>query len=258
MIHCDEFGRVRVQFHWDRYGKRDQFSSCWIHVNQPWAGDGFGMVNIPRIGQEVIVDFLGGNPDEPMILGRMHTNLLRPSMALPANKTQSGFKSQSVPQTGGYNEMIFEDKAGQELIRMRAEKDWNTRVNNNQATDIGNTRSTKVASHDTEAVGGNQKQSVGGTFDQTIMKDAMERMMQNMGSFVGGSRVFGTQEGFSSNAKSHSFSSDKSITLQVGSSTIVIGPDSIIVQAGKVLLNPGESAVQDASVMGMTPNTGVA
>ncbi|MBL8740685.1 MAG: type VI secretion system tip protein VgrG, partial [Myxococcales bacterium] len=82
-IHCDEFGRVRVQFHWDRYGKMDEFSSCWIPVNQPWSGEGFGMVNLPRIGQEVLVSFLGGNPEEPVIVGRIFTNLRRPPFNLP-------------------------------------------------------------------------------------------------------------------------------------------------------------------------------
>jgi type VI secretion system secreted protein VgrG len=96
-IHCDEFGRVRVQFHWDRYGKMDEFSSCWVPVNQAWAGEGLGSLNIPRVGQEVIVSFLAGNPEEPMIVGRVFTNLLRPPFPLPANKTQNGFRSASVP-----------------------------------------------------------------------------------------------------------------------------------------------------------------
>jgi len=255
-IHCDEFGRVRVQFHWDRYGKRDQNSSCWIHVNQPWAGEGFGAINIPRIGQEVIVEFLGGNPEEPVIVGRMHTNLNRPPMALPANKTQEGFRSSSVPHTGGFNEMMFEDKAGQELIRMRAEKDWSTRVNNDQSTSIGNTRSTSIDSHDTEKVGGNQTQSVAGAFDQTIAKDAITKVLQNAGSFVGADRVLGTTGALSSNAKTHAITSEKGTVIQVGSSTIYIGPDGIIVQAHHVLLNPGEEVLKNAVVSGKVPTAG--
>ncbi len=77
---------MRVQFHWDRYGKMDEHSSCWVPVSQPWAGDGFGAINLPRIGQEVIVDFLGGNPEEPVIVGRIFTNLLRPPFPLPGEQ----------------------------------------------------------------------------------------------------------------------------------------------------------------------------
>src|SRR5262249_42052966 len=103
-IHTDEFGRVRVQFHWDREGKLDDNSSCWIHSSQPWGGAGYGGVNLPRVGQEVLVDFLGGDPDRPVIVGRVYTNLQKVPYKLPANKTQSGWKSNSTNNTGGYNE----------------------------------------------------------------------------------------------------------------------------------------------------------
>ena len=90
-IHVDEFGRVRVQFHWDREGRRNDDSSCWIHVSQPWGGAGFGGTNLPRVGQEVIVDFLGADPDRPVIIGRVYTNLTKTPHSLPSNKTQSGW-----------------------------------------------------------------------------------------------------------------------------------------------------------------------
>src|SRR5690606_17059180 len=82
-IHCDEFGRVRVQFHWDRDGTMDELSSCWIPVSQSWAGEGFGMIDLPRVGQEVVVTFLGGNPEGPVIVGRRVTTLQRPAFVLP-------------------------------------------------------------------------------------------------------------------------------------------------------------------------------
>ncbi len=245
-----------AQSHWDRYGKRDQNSSLWIHVNNPWAGDSFGSVNIPRIGQEVIVDFLGGNPEEPIIVGRMHTNLLRPAMTLPANKTQSGFKSSSVPHTGGYNELMFEDKAGSEFIRTHAEKDMMTRVNHDQSSSIGNNRTDSVQGNDAESVQGNQSNQVAGQFMQTVAQDAMQQLMSNLGSFVGKDRVFGTQGGFSSQADTHTVTSKKGTVLQVGSSTIYIGPDAIVIQSPKVLLNPGENVVQNAVVTGQTSAAG--
>ncbi|WP_235880117.1 type VI secretion system Vgr family protein [Polyangium aurulentum] len=113
-IHVDEFGRVRVHFHWDRESKMDDNSSCWIHVSQPWGGAGYGGTSLPRIGQEVLVDFLGGDLDRPVIVGRVYTNLQKTPYRLPENKTQSGWKSNSTNDTGGYNELMFEDAAGRE------------------------------------------------------------------------------------------------------------------------------------------------
>lgn len=252
-IHCDEFGRVRVQFHWDRYGSRDQNSSCWIHVNQPWAGDGMGAINIPRVGQEVIVDFLGGNPEEPVIVGRMFTHLLRPPMPLPAAKTQNGFKSASVPATGGFNELMFEDAAGKEMIRVRAEKDMKTLVNNDVETKIGNKRTTVVESDDKETVNGNQTQSVLGNLAQTVASEAISQVLSNAASFVGGHRIMATTGNLASSAATHSLSSQEATLLQVGASTIYIGPDAVIIQSPKVLLNPGEDVLATAVLTGAVP-----
>ncbi len=252
-IHCDEFGRVRVQFHWDRYGKRDQNSSCWIHVNQPWAGDGMGAVNIPRIGQEVIVDFLGGNPEEPVVVGRIFTHLMRPPMSLPAQKTQNGFKSGSVPATGGFNELMFEDAAGKEMVRVRAEKDMKTLVNNDVETSIGRKRTTHVEDDDKETVNGNQSQSVLGNLAQTVASEAMKQVLSNAASFVGGHRTMATAGNLASSAATHSIASQEATLLQVGSSTIYIGPDAVIIQSPKVLLNPGEDVLASAVLTGSVP-----
>ncbi|MEZ4297359.1 MAG: type VI secretion system tip protein TssI/VgrG [Polyangiaceae bacterium] len=252
-IHCDELGRVRVQFHWDRYGSRDQNSSCWIHVNQPWAGDGMGAINIPRIGQEVIVDFLGGNPEEPVIVGRIFTNLLRPPMSLPAAKTQNGFKSASVPATGGFNELMFEDAAGNELVRVRAEKDMKTLVNNDVDTTIGNKRTTHVESDDKETVNGNQTKSVLGDLAQTVASEALSQVLSNAASFVGGHQITSTAGNHALSAAAHSITSQNGTLLQVGSSTIYIGPDAVIIQSPKVLLNPGEEVLASAVLTGTVP-----
>src|SRR5690349_16515892 len=129
-IHTDEFGRVRVHFHWDRESRMNDNSSCWLHVSHPWAGRGFGMINLPRIGQEVLVDFLGGDPDRPIIVGRVFTNLQKVPYALPANKTQSGWKSESSPGGGGFNEIRFEDAKGSEQVYIQAEKNLDKLVKN--------------------------------------------------------------------------------------------------------------------------------
>ncbi len=123
-IYTDKYSRVKVHFHWDRYGKYDEKASCWIRVAQLWAGAKWGAIHIPRIGQEVIVDFLEGDPDQPIITGRVYNNDNMPPYDLPDNATQSGIKSRS--SKGGsptnINELRFEDKKGEELFSSRRKK----------------------------------------------------------------------------------------------------------------------------------------
>jgi type VI secretion system secreted protein VgrG len=130
-IYTDEHGRVKVQFHWDREGKRDENSSCWIRVSQPWAGAGWGSLNIPRIGHEVVVDFIEGDPDRPIITGSVYHGQNRPPYPLPDEKTKSTLKSESTIGGGGFNEIRFEDKKGKEEIFVHGQKDYNTVVKNN-------------------------------------------------------------------------------------------------------------------------------
>ncbi len=229
-IHCDEFGRVRVQFHWDRYGKMNEFSSCWIPTNQPWAGEGFGMVNLPRIGQEVLVSFLGGNPEEPVIVGRMFTNLKRPPFTLPAAKNESGFRSKSVPDTGGYNLLRFVDTAGEELVEGRAEKDMATRVNNDKALSVGRDRSMSISRDDSEKVGGQQSETVG--------KDKLSRVFDSLLSVVGKDRLLRTIGNMISHAKAHAISGEQTINLSVGGSYIYMDKDQIVIRAKTVYVNP--------------------
>jgi len=159
-IHCDEFGRVRVHFHWDRESNMDDRSSCWIHVSQPWGGAGYGGSALPRIGQEVLVDFLGGDPDRPVIVGRVYTNLQQTPYKLPDNKTQTGIKSNSTGGGGGYNELMFEDAQGKELVRMQAEKDLKKLVKNDEAVTIGRNRTKLVKANDSLTVGANRTKRV--------------------------------------------------------------------------------------------------
>jgi type VI secretion system secreted protein VgrG len=159
-IHTDEFGRVRVQFHWDRDQPATDAASCWIHVSQPWGGSGYGGSSLPRIGQEVIVDFLGADPDRPVITGRVYTNLQKTPYKLPDNKTQSGWKSNTSPETGGYNELMFEDAAGKELLRMQAEKDLRKLVKNDESVDIGNDRVSTIGNDETRTIGNDSLKQV--------------------------------------------------------------------------------------------------
>jgi type VI secretion system secreted protein VgrG len=187
-IHTDEFGRVRVHFHWDRESAMDDNSSCWIHVSQPWGGTGFGGTNLPRVGQEVIVDFLGGDPDRPVITGRLYTNLQKTPYKLPDNKTQSGLKSSSSPGGGGYNELMFEDKKGQELVRMQAEKDLNKLVKHDEEVKIGNDRTKSVGHDDSLAVGHDRARQVGNDETVSIGNDRTRLVGNNESVTVGSNR----------------------------------------------------------------------
>ncbi|MDO8334621.1 MAG: type VI secretion system tip protein VgrG [Nitrosomonas sp.] len=136
-IHTDKFGRVKVQFHWDRYGKMDENSSCWVRVSHPWAGKGWGAVSIPRIGQEVIVDFIEGDPDRPIITGRVYNAETMPPYDLPADGVVSGIKS-STHKGKGYNEMSMNDTAGKEKITIHGQYDMNTTVEHDQTNTVNN------------------------------------------------------------------------------------------------------------------------
>ncbi|HME42128.1 MAG TPA: type VI secretion system tip protein VgrG [Syntrophorhabdales bacterium] len=130
-IYTDEYGRIKVQFHWDRLGKKDDKSSCWIRVSQVWAGPGWGAVIIPRIGHEVVVDFLEGDPDRPLVTGSVYNAINKPPYPLPDEKTKSTLKSDSSKGGGGFNEIRFEDKKGSEEIFVHGQKDYNIVVENN-------------------------------------------------------------------------------------------------------------------------------
>ncbi|HVK54193.1 MAG TPA: type VI secretion system tip protein TssI/VgrG, partial [Burkholderiales bacterium] len=176
-IYTDKYGRVKVQFHWDRLGEKNENSSCWIRVSHPWAGKNWGMVAIPRIGQEVIVDFLEGDPDQPIITGRVYNAEQMPPYALPANMTQTGMLSRSSKGGSGANanELRFEDKKGAEQVFLHAEKNQDIEVENDETHWVGHDRKktidndeTVLVKHDrTETVNHDEKITVDN--DQTIL-----------------------------------------------------------------------------------------
>lgn len=153
-IWTDKYGRVKLQFGWDRYGKNDENSSCWVRVSYPWAGKGFGGIQIPRIGQEVLVDFKNGDPDLPIIVGRTYNQDTMPPWGLPGAATQSGFYSHTIG--GGptnANALRFEDKTGGEEIWLHAEKDQRIEVNNNESHWVGNNRLKVIDKTETAIIG---------------------------------------------------------------------------------------------------------
>ncbi|EIA0199381.1 type VI secretion system tip protein VgrG [Salmonella enterica] len=160
-IWTDQYGRVKVQFGWDRYGKMDENSTCWIRVSYPWAGKGFGMIQIPRIGQEVLVDFKNGDPDLPIIVGRTYNQDTMPPWGLPGMASQSGIFSHSLyggPTNG--NMLRFDDKTGAEEVKFHAEKDLNTTVKNNETHTVMVDRTKTIIKNETNSIGEDRNTTV--------------------------------------------------------------------------------------------------
>ena len=176
-IWTDKYGRVKVQFHWDRVGKEDEKSSCWVRVSQSWAGKGWGTIFIPRIGMEVIVSFLEGDPDRPLVTGCVYNSDALPPYALPGEQTKTTLKTNTSTGGAGFNEIRFDDKKGSEEIFIQAEKDFNRVVKNNDTLKVGfekqdqgdqtinikNDQKLDVGGNQTVAVTGDQKIIVGKT-----------------------------------------------------------------------------------------------
>ena len=196
-IYTDEHGRVKVQFHWDRQGHHDEKSSCWIRVSQLWAGAGWGSMWIPRIGHEVIVEFIEGDPDRPIIVGRVYHGANPPPYALPAEKTKSTIKSNSSPGGDGSNELRFEDRKGSEEIYLHAEKDWNIGiehdkgqiVGHDERLEVGRNRSKEVRHDQSETIGNDKTIDVGRDHNESVGKNESVMIGANAERSVGGDQL---------------------------------------------------------------------
>ncbi len=183
-IFTDEHGRIKVQFHWDRQAKYDDTSSCWVRVSQSWAGPGWGSLWIPRVGHEVVVAFLDGDPDRPLVIGSVYHATHTPPYPLPDQRTRSGVRSESSPGGGGHNEISFEDRKGSEDVYIHAQKDLTVAVEHDthqsigndetravkrdRATEIGHDKSTVVGRNHNEQIGADMSQSIGANATQTV------------------------------------------------------------------------------------------
>ena len=189
-IHTDEYGRVRVQFHWDRTGKYDPESSPWIRVMTSWAGAGFGQISLPRIGQEVVIQFLDGNCDRPLIVGSVYNAANMPPWDLPGNKTQSGILSRSTVkgETAHANALRFEDKKGAEEVWLHAERDQRIEVEHDESHAVGNDRSKTIDHDETVHVKNDRTETVDHDERITIHNNRTERVDQNETIDIGGDR----------------------------------------------------------------------
>jgi type VI secretion system secreted protein VgrG len=186
-IFTDKYGRVKVQFHWDREGKNDVDSSCWLRVATQWAGKHWGSIHLPRIGQEVVVSFIEGDTDRPLIVGSVYNSDMMPPYDLPANKTQSGVKSRSTKGGGSdnYNEIMFEDLSGSELLRIHAEKDQSIEVEHDEEHWVGHDRSKVVDNDETTTVKGKRKHYVIGEQQLQTDGDLHQTASMNQNEKVG-------------------------------------------------------------------------
>ena len=232
-IHTDEYGRVKVQFHWDRYGEGNENSSCWIRVSQPWAGKKWGFMYVPRIGQEVIVEFLEGDPDRPLITGRVYNGEAMPPYDLPANKTISTIKSNSSKGGGGFNEIRFEDKKGDEQIFIYAQKNQDLRINNNEYETVGNDRHLVVGNDQVEHVKNNREELVDNDHIEEVGNDRNLKVGGKEAREIGGSHSFVVKgdviEEFKGN-HSEQVSSDYYLK---GSNIVIEGSSNVTIKVGQ-------------------------
>jgi type VI secretion system secreted protein VgrG len=211
-IYTDEYGRVKVQFHWDRKGQNDENSSCWVRVAQHWAGKQWGFICNPRIGQEVIVDFLEGDPDSPILNGRVYNAEQMPPYDLPANQTQSGIKSRS--SKGGdpsnFNEIRFEDKKGAEEVYIHAEKNHNQITENDRSEDVGHDRSLHVGNDKSEGIDNNKSIEVGNDHTESIGVNKTLTVGSNHTESIGADKKLDV-------GSNHTESIGSNMTISVGS-----------------------------------------
>jgi len=225
-IWTDEFGRIKVQFHWDRYGEKDENSSCWIRVAQPWAGNAWGGQHIPRMGQEVIIEFLEGDPDRPICTGAVYNGDNPHPFTLPENKTQSGIRSQSTKEATGFNQFLFEDKKGEEFIHTVAEKDMVVDVKNDRFLNIGNNYVRTVHANEVTEVTGKR---------QVVVKDSeMTEVTNDRWVHVKSNNFLKAVGSIQSHAEGDILiQGDNSVTIKCGEATIQLTKDGRISLNGK-------------------------
>lgn len=185
-VHTDEFGRVRVAFQWDRLGRKDDNSSCWIRVSQGWSGKGYGTIALPRVGQEVLVAFLNGNPDQPMVVGRTY-NAIRPvPHKLPESKTESIIRTDSSPGGFGQNEVVFDDVKGNELVQWTAHKNMRRLIKNDYISTIGHDRTKDIAFDETETTDGTRTEMTRQDRTETVNRTKTTSIKKNRRKLVKG------------------------------------------------------------------------
>ncbi|HUN94188.1 MAG TPA: type VI secretion system tip protein TssI/VgrG [Burkholderiaceae bacterium] len=237
-IWTDRYGRVKVQFHWDRKGARDERSSCWVRVAQPLAGKRWGAMFLPRIGQEVVVEFLDGDPDRPLVTGCVYNAGAMPPYPLPQDATRTTIRSSSSKGGGAYNEIRFEDKAGSEQLYFHAGRNHDHYVANDALLHVGKDRHARVAGNDlskidgdrSDSVGGSHKGRIGGTYSLDVARDTQCKSGTDLA--LGAGRNVDLKGGLDVTIEA-----GMTLTLKAGNSTIVLGPTGISINGTTVSID---------------------
>jgi type VI secretion system secreted protein VgrG len=273
-IYTDEYGRIKVQFHWDRQGTKDEDSSCWMRVAQVWAGNNWGSTFIPRVGQEVVVSFLEGDPDQPLVTGSVYNAIQRPPYLGEGRDGKhkndpnvSGIKSNSTKGGSGFNELRFDDTAGKEEIFMHAQKDMDVRVKNIVRRDIGADRHTHIAGNDVAKtdksvwieIVENEARTIGSNKAETIGADHDHLIKGNQNVDVNGTASLTVGQKLQQKVgQAAALEAGQEIHLKGGMKVIIeagmqlslkgpggfvdIGPSGVTIQGTMVLINSGGAA----------------
>jgi type VI secretion system secreted protein VgrG len=238
-IYTDKYGRVKVQFHWDREGKNDEKSSCWMRVATFWAGKNWGAIHIPRIGQEVLVDFEDGDVDRPLIVGSVYNATQMPPYSLPGDKTRSGVQSRSSKGGGAsnFNEIRFEDKKGTEEVSFQAEKDLNSLIKNDETRTVKHDRTTTIEHDETKKVTGNETITIDQGNQSTKLNQGNQSIKLSMGN-----------QDTKLDAGAAKTEAMQSITLKVGQSSIVIDQTGVTIK-GMMISIEGQVQVDVKGLM---------
>ncbi|MCD5995491.1 type VI secretion system tip protein VgrG [Pseudomonas sp. CDFA 602] len=248
-IHCDEHGRVKVQFHWHREGMADEQSSCWMRVASSWAGDAYGAVTIPRVGMEVVVSFWEGCPDQPYISGCVPNSRNRAAHTLPAHKTRTVFKTLSYPGGKGSNELRIEDRKGAEHIYLHAERDWQQIVRHNQIVNVGHERHESVVANSYSLFKAEEH--------RTIQASRMVNVGGDDHLDIGGSLYLktGLNHCLDAGQEIHCKAGNKvvieagtELTLSAGGSTLTLNPAGVWLNGASIALNSGGTPATGAGI----------
>lgn len=260
-IWTDKYGRIKVQFHWDREGQRDENSSCWIRVAQGWAGKRWGSLYTPRIGQEVVVSFLEGDPDQPLVTGSVYNADTMPPCTLPEHATRSTIKSHSSKGGGGYNELRFEDKKGAEQVFLHAQKNLDQRVLKDSLDWVGGDRHSKVDQDLRGQVGGDRHSAVGGNRLEKAGGDVSLAAEANM-IISGGLKtgITADRDIYIKGGDNVVIEAGTAITLKVGGTFLTLTPAMVAASmlAASIIPQPQPGAASAATALALAAATGPA
>jgi type VI secretion system secreted protein VgrG len=246
-IWTDKYGRVKVQFHWDRDAESDEKSSCWIRVSQSWAGKNWGSMQIPRIGQEVLVDFIHGDPDRPIIIGSVYNGSSMPPYELPANATMSGVKSRSSKGGNGFNEIRFEDKKDEEQIFIHGQKDQDINIKNDCFETIGNDKHLVVENNRNEEVKADHVEKIGKDRQLSVTGKEVKKVTGDLALTVDGDVAEVFKKNHSMQVTDDSNIKGSNIYIEATDNiTLKVGGTSISIEAGGVVIKTDSDIELDA------------